>query len=219
MSEFLEILNELEKVLALERALGVTTVECDRDVLNVELPSIPPPTVQAIVAEGPAAVQTMPAAVPTIRASAPKTAPMPAPARSYAQNDAQGDKAKTDARRVIALDYVYLHHAPLSAAGHDLLAKARAALRRTEQETPLVYEGELPQARYYVVLGKLALQKWFPGYHPVMDRFFTLRDGRRALYLYSPDEIFRYNSASKAVKDMKVTLWGGMKKVEERSRE
>lgn len=219
MSEFLEILNELEKVLALERALGVTTVECDRDVLNVELPSLPPPTIQAIVAEGPAAVQGVPAAVPSFRQTAPKTAQIATLARSYAQNASQGNKPQSDARRVAALDYVYLHHEPLSAAGLDLLAKARAALRRTEQETPLVFEGELPLARYYVVLGKLALQKWFPEYHPVMDRFFTLRDGRRALYLYSPDEIFRYNAASKAVKDMKVTLWGGMKKVEERSRE
>jgi hypothetical protein len=164
------ILNGLEAELQLERELGVRFVECDRIVLEPVVPETQPPAeVKASELAGARAL------APAI----PDKAPIPSPA-----NDA-GIVAEAAPRGTgMRFDFVFLHEKPLSPKGAEMISKITAALKTTAELAPVVDSSPLPEARIYVVLGSLALRKWFPEIKAAPGMWVKTRGGSDVLVTY-----------------------------------
>ncbi|MBR1921496.1 MAG: hypothetical protein IJ829_05785, partial [Kiritimatiellae bacterium] len=108
-------------------------------------------------------------------------------------------------------DYVFLHDRDLSAAGAEMMAKIVAAMKMTRETAPLVCEGAVPPAKVLVVLGKFALQKWFPSLHGAPGQWLRGPQGECLLVTYSPEYILRFGSSSPAVRKLKLEMWAGLK--------
>ena len=135
------VLDGLEAELELERELGVRAVEIDRALLS------PPP-----------------AAAPTGRAG------VPPPAADIRQPATDGERHAANREPPAArhepptdsIDFVFLHDRPLSPGGIEMMAKIVNAMGRTADTAPVIVAPPLPPARAYIVLGALALRKYFP---------------------------------------------------------
>ena len=116
-------------------------------------------------------------------------------------------------------DFVFLHDKALSPGGADMISKAVIALGKTAEAAPVVFEGALPRARFYVVLGSAAMKKWFPGLRAAPGQWQKGRMGEDVLITYSPDHILRFAGTSQnspAVVKMKRELWNSLKGVKQR---
>ena len=183
MNDLASILDGVEANLGLMRELGVRTVEMDRSIL-AEM-TAPPPK-----------------APPPPAARMQASAPVAAPAASVASP--QGASSA-----IVA----FLHDAPLSEAGADMMGKIVAGLRGDSSTMPIVHSGEIPQARAYVVLGARALAKWFPRISGAPgDRKIDER-GRKILITYSPAYILRFPVVTPAVKKVKLSMWESIKSI------
>jgi hypothetical protein len=94
-----------------------------------------------------------------------------------------------------------------------MLGKIVAAVEGTSSSMPVVYEGELPDAKAYIVLGARALMKWFPSHTGIPGEKFTSPSGRTVLVTYSPEKILRYNVVTETVQNMKKAMWANIKSV------
>ena len=148
------ILEGFEAELALERELGVRSVEIDRSLLA------PPSSGEALVraaaaplAEGRPAEQR-PASDERV-ASLRRTEQLPAVSRPVPESRPAPSGG--------LLDFVFLHDRPLSPGGVEMMAKIASAMGKTPETAPVVHDKPIPRARVYVVLGGLAMRKWFPG--------------------------------------------------------
>ena len=191
------ILDGLEKALELERELGVRTVECDRGLLGGEA----------------------------------------RPAGGVGRNlgvDKIGKSDKID--RVVSVDKVdrptavnqtlktsktqtllplaFLHDRPLSSAGVEMMAKIMNALGKPD--APIVVAPPVPQAKVTVVLGGLALKKYFPGMKGEPGQWQKTPQGRDVLITYSPAYILRFGSVTPAVQKIKQDMWTSLKAVRQR---
>ena len=182
------VLDGLEAELELERELGVRAVEIDRALLS------PPP----------AAAPTGRAGVPPPAADIrqPATVPEPQPANH--------------APLSTSIDFVFLHDRPLSPGGIEMMAKIVTAMKKTPESAPIVFNGERPAAKAYVLLGSGALRKWLPGVKGAPGEWVKDQAGNGYLVTYSPEFILRMGPPTPAVKEIKMKMWTSLKGVMQR---
>ena len=183
------ILDGLEAALELERELGVRTVEIDRGVLGAE---------KVVEPRLPSRVLS-----PSGEAAGLKT-------RDARREGAVGLETK-DARPA---ELVFLHDRPLSPAGVEMMAKILNALGKPD--APIVVAPPLPQAKVTVVLGGLALKKYFPGMKGEPGQWQKTPEGRDVLITYSPAYILRFGTVTPAVQKIKQDMWLSLKAVRQR---
>lgn len=197
------ILNGLEAELQLERELGVRFVECDRRVLEPVAAETQPPA--EVKATEPAGARAVSAAIPD-KASLPSSASVAG---------IVADAAPRGAGR--RFDFVFLHEKPLSQKGAEMISKITAALKTTAEFAPVVDSAPLPEARIYVVLGALALRKWFPEIKAAPGMWVKTRSGCDVLVTYSPEYILRFGTVTPAVEKIKKDMWVSLKAVAQRA--
>ena len=194
------VLDGLEAELELERELGVRAVEIDRALLS------PPPAAAPTGRAGvpPPAAAAVRAAVPPPAADIrqPATVPEPQPANH--------------APLSTSLDFVFLHDRPLSPGGIEMMAKIVTAMKKTPESAPIVFNGERPAAKAYVLLGSGALRKWLPGVKGAPGEWVKDQAGNDYLVTYSPEFILRMGPPTQAVKEIKMKMWTSLKGVMQR---
>ena len=215
------ILEGLEAELALERELGVRTVEIDLALLKP----------MASGGENVGALKSGPAAKAGPSASgaagfAPRAAAGGAPADTGIQSVSHRQAAPAGlapppppARHggsKCAYDFVFLHESPLRERARDMMEKIAKAMGRDLSSAPVVTEGEMPPARAYVVLGDKALRKWFPGKNAAPGQWIDGNRGEQALVTLSPEYIARFDNASLSMRKIKHDMWTSLKGVLQR---
>lgn len=177
------ILEGIEAELALERELGVRSIECARDVLApLSKPSAPAPV-----------------ASPPSRPAAPRESES---VRPTPQRPGSG-----------VFDFAFLHDRPLTAAGVEMMSKIVAALGKTAASAPIVHEGPLPRAKVLVVLGGNALKKWFPDAAAAPGQWIDTPRIKNVLVTYSPAFILRFRVVTPEVEHIKKAMWGSLKSI------
>ena len=189
------VLDGLEAELELERELGVRAVEIDRAMLS------PPP-----------------AAAPAVRAGVP---PPAADVRQPAtDSELHAANREPPAARheppTDSIDFVFLHDRPLSPGGIEMMAKIVTAMKKTAETAPIVFNGERPAAKAYVLLGSGALRKWLPGVKGAPGEWVKDQAGNSYLVTYSPEFILRMGPPTPAVKEIKMKMWTSLKGVMQR---
>ena len=183
------ILDGLEAALELERELGVRTVEMDRGLLGATTAPRLPSQVSSPLG-GTAGHETRDVRQPTIN-------------RVFEHSSDSNIK-----------ELAFLHDRPLSAAGVEMMAKILNALGKAD--APIVVVPPAPQAKVTVVLGGLALKKYFPGMRGEPGQWQKTPEGRDVLITYSPEYILRFGSVTPAVQKMKKDMWTSLKAVVQR---
>jgi hypothetical protein len=142
----------------------------------------------------------------------PKPAPArPSPLPAPAPVPASTPGASKAPAPVPTSSIAFLHDRPLTDAGREMMSKIVAAMGRTDATAPIVVEPPLPPARAYVVLGALALKKFFPGVRGEPGKWVKGPHGEDALVTYSPAFILRFPTMTDAVKKMKRDMWTSLK--------
>ena len=184
------ILDGLEAALELERELGVRTVECDRAVLAGETRPTVGLETKDLRRETRTGLET----------------------RDVRQ--AAGNRTIRQSGNQAILPLAFLHDRPLSEKGVEMMAKILNAMGRPD--APIVVVPPAPQARVTVVLGGLALRKYFPGMRGEPGQWQKTPEGRDVLVTYSPEYILRFGSVTPAVQKMKKDMWTSLKAVVQR---
>jgi len=175
------ILDGIEAELALERELGVRSVECDRAVVAVGEDKV------KVKGEGEQRTDK----ISSVQPSASNLQPA-------------------------SFDFVFLHDRALSANGVAMMAKIIPAMGKTPETAPIVFTGELPKAKAYVVLGGNALKKWFPGTVGAPGQWAQTTAAPNVLVTYSPEYILRFGTVTPAVQKLKRDMWTSLKSVLQR---
>ena len=199
------ILDGLEAELALERELGLRVVECDRSVL-AEPASLRPPS--AVVRPSSSVVR------PSSFVDGQRNADEGRRANDEGQRTMPDEGQTTDVR----VDFAFLHDRPLSPKAIEMMAKIVTAMGKTAETAPVVIVPPVPKAKAYVVLGGLALRKFFPGEKAEPGQWIKGPKGEDVLVTYSPEYILRFGTVTPAVKKMKQDMWTSLKGVLQRTR-
>ena len=194
------VLDGLEAELELERELGVRAVEIDRALLSH--PPAAAPTGRAGVPPPAAAAGRSGVPPPAADIRQPATVPEPQPANH--------------APLSTSIDFVFLHDRPLSQGGIEMMAKIVTAMKKTPESAPIVFNGERPAAKAYVLLGSGALRKWLPGVKGAPGEWVKDQAGNSYLVTYSPEFILRMGPPTPAVKEIKMKMWTSLKGVMQR---
>lgn len=194
------ILDGLEKELELERELGVRAVEFDRSLLAVAGGSVRAPNVV-----DPSRVGVASGGVGSRRALN-VTDPSRVDATGDVRRETQDDKPGN-------FDFLFLHDRALSPKGVEMIAKIVVALGRTAETAPVVIVPPVPKAKVYVVLGGLALKKFFPALKGGPGQWLKTESGADVLVTYSPEYILRFPTVTPAVMKMKKDMWASLKSV------
>ena len=195
------ILDGLEKALELERELGVRTVELGPDGRKLLFgePSANTPH-------------------PLTRTSAPSVPRPPFPSVVRVNRvdsvDRVGKQTFEHSSNSNIKDLVFLHDRPLSEKGVEMMAKILTALGKAD--APIVVTPPAPQAKVTVVLGGLALKKYFPGMKGEPGQWQKTPEGRDVLITYSPEYILRFGTVTPAVQKIKQDMWLSLKAVKQR---
>ena len=183
------ILDGLEAALEIERELGVRSVELDRGVLvpSAQCP-VPSPKEKCLVPN----------------AVVPRT------------NTEEGSSsaALSTKHQALSTELVFLHDRPLSPKGVEMMAKILTALGKPD--APIVVVPPAPKARVTVVLGGLALKKYFTGMRGEPGQWQKTPEGRDVLITYSPEYILRFGTVTPAVQKIKEEMWRSLKAVKQR---
>ena len=139
------ILDGLEAELALERELGVRVIECDRGLLAKPAAGAAHGTNRTSGTSGTSGTSATGATGEVARATG-----------EVARATGEGAGGQI-------LDFAFIHDRPLAPAESEMMGKIVAALGKTPETAPVVVAPPMPRAKAYVVLGGLALRKWFPG--------------------------------------------------------
>ena len=209
------ILDGLEAELALERELGVRVIECDRSLLRVnasrggnggcEAPSISPSTpIASHLAQTRHAAAFAQTGEQVGRVEVEKTTPVAKPVASVKPVEVAKDGA--------VYDLVFLHHAPLNAAGQEMMEKTIRALGYEVGDVPIVVEGKVPRAKVYVVLGGKAREKWMPGKFVAPGSWTNWKE-KKVYVTYSPVYILRFKTVTNEVMRIKTQMWSGLKSI------
>ena len=221
------VIDGLVAELAVERELGVRSFEFDREVLAEILswsrePAQPARAQPAAGAETPRAQSAAGAETPRTQSAAGAETPLAKPAPSSL---GRSSSSSTNASSTNTYDFVFLHHRPMTAPGAEMMEKILAnVMRRTRETAPVLDAGELPRARVYIVLGGLALKKWFPYMHAAPGQWRTGDAGEQVLITYSPDFILRFGLEPTAAmlqlkRDMLQSLKSALQRVAAAARE
>ena len=212
------ILDGLEKALELERELGVRSVELDRGLLADDsarqrvggvVPNAPQPRENENSFDDGCGAQRTPRIAPRFASdlsvggySRPTTVQHPV-----------NQTIKQPNSQTIS-DLVFLHDRPLSPKGVEMMAKILTALGKPD--APIVVTPPVPQAKVTVVLGGLALKKYFTGMRGEPGQWQKTPEGRDVLITYSPEYILRFGTVTPAVQKIKQDMWLSLKAVKQR---
>ena len=187
------VLDGLERWLEVERECGVRSLEVDRTLLT-------------------------PAAKPTVEVASVVGTGSSSPVRpaSPSRMSSPPSPSSSSVTSTNIFDFVFLHDKPLTPAGVKMMAKIVNAMGRTADTAPVIVAPPLPQARAYIVLGALALRKYFPGVKGEPGQWVKSPDGTDALITYSPAFILRFPTVTEAVDKMKHDMWNSLKGVMQR---
>jgi len=97
-----------------------------------------------------------------------------------------------------------------------MMAKIVTAMHETPESAPIVFTGERPPAKMYVVLGDGAMKKWYPGMHGAPGQWLRGRNGEDVLMTYSPEYLLRFGAATPALMKLKREMWTSLKGVMQR---
>ncbi len=114
-------------------------------------------------------------------------------------------------------DFVFLHDRRLSPGGVEMMAKAITALGKTDETAPIIIVPPLPKAKLYVVLGGLALRKFFPELRGEPGDWLKSTRGENVLVTYSPEYILRFSEVTPAVRKIKEEMWRNLKSILKRT--
>lgn len=187
------ILEGLAKNLEVTRECGAFAVEFDRDFL-ARLPKE-----RTVRNEAPAAVAEKPGVSSgSSGSSASRTS---SPTRTSRPVAAQATR----------FDFVFLHHAAMAGASAEMMTNViTRGIKKTPETAPIVFEGERPPAKIYVVLGAKALAKWYEGVSLLNGGWFKDVDSE-VFYTWSPEDIFRFGTTlTPAMKQKKMDMWKGL---------
>ena len=193
------LLDGLELELELERELGVRVVELDRALLASSLRSSTPPLHHS--STPPLSPSTRSTRLQSPNPSLPHS---PTPPLSHSLTP--------------SLSFAFLHDRPLSSNGIEMMAKIVTAMHETPESAPIVFNGERPPAKMYVVLGSEAMKKWYPGMRGAPGQWFRGRNGEDVLLTYSPEYLLRFGAATPALMKLKREMWTSLKGVMQRLR-
>ena len=194
------ILDGLEAELAIERELGVRCVEFESDkaaLLGTPQKAIAAPAKPA--------------------APARQEAPAPRPVQALSASQVQR-AAPAAAAGVPRLDFAFVHDRPFSPGGAEMVSKIVKALGKTPETAPVVLNRPFPQAKVYIVLGGLAMRKFFPEMKGAPGKWMKSKAGEDVLVTYSPEYILRFGEVTPAVQKMKEDMWRSLKTAMQRTR-
>lgn len=190
------VLDGLADYLELERERGVKAVEIDRALLM---------------------------AAPAPKAGAAAQPPRAAGGAGDAAPKGDGSP-KAEAGAKGPLDFVFLADRPLSPKAVEMMAKIIPAMGKTSETAPIVIVPPtpdvraMPNARFFVFLGRAALARCMPGTRGEENRWLKSPGGRDVLLVKSPEEIVRFTTVTPALKRMKQEMWLALKTVMQRVR-
>ena len=198
------ILDGLEAELALERELGVRIVEFESDKAAL----LGTPQQNSVASATPAASAKL--AVP-----ARQDEPAPRPVQAISATPVQSPAPAASGPR---LDFAFIHDRPLSTLGAEMVAKIVKALGKTMETAPVVLNRPFPKAKVYIVLGGLAMRKFFPEMKGAPGKWIRSKAGEDVLITYSPEYILRFGEVTPAVQKMKEDMWRSLKTAMQRTR-
>lgn len=215
------VLDGLADYLALERELGVRTVEIDRSLLSAP----------AAAAAGAAAADRTAAATAdrthgtqtTHRTEKPSPAASTLTAQGAAARPSPASKAEARAEAAPPraakgpFDFIFIADKPLSPRAVEMMAKIIPAMGQTPETAPVVVAPPIPNARFFVFLGRAALAKYMPGLRGEENRWLKSPKGKDVLLVKSPEEIVRFTTVTPALKKMKQDMWLALKTVRQRA--
>ena len=190
------LLDGLEAELELERELGVRVVELDRALLATQ--SAPSP-----------------ARAPSASSSHSHSS---SPSNSNSSSNSNSPTPPLPHSSTPSLSFAFLHDRPLSPSGIEMMAKIVTAMHETPETAPIVFTGERPPAKMYVVLGSEAMKKWYPGMRGAPGQWLRGRNGEDVLLTYSPEYLLRFGAATPALMKLKREMWTSLKGVMQRLR-
>lgn len=200
------ILDGLEAELALERELGIKSVEIDRALLAPQVSETATPVGATRRGE--------------TRAERSGGERRPNMAREGAspppRQVATAPRAVRPSGDQAVLPLVFLHHGPLSAAGADMMAKIQAAMGPTAARAPIVVAPPVPPAKIIVILGGRAMKQFFPAMKGEPGQWRKTSTGADVLITNSPDYILRFDAVTPAVRKIKQAMWLSLKAVVQR---
>ena len=182
------ILDGLEAELALERELGVRVIECDRGLLAKPAAGAAHGTNRTSGTSGTSGTSATGATGEVARAT----------------GEGAGGQI---------LDFAFIHDRPLAPAESEMMGKIVAALGKTPETAPVVVAPPMPRAKAYVVLGGLALRKWFPGVNAAPGQWVPTALSPNVLVTYSPAYILRFGTVTPKVMQLKKDMWLSIKSV------
>ena len=197
-----EVLDGFENELELERELGVRAFEFNRDLLvkGVESTRVELGSSRVLGSDRIGLVSNSAEAARTLTDSK--------------QTLIDPNKTLSDSNPTLGpYDFVFLHHDRLSQGGVEMMAKIVTAMKKTPDTAPIVFVGERPAARVYVVLGGIAMKKWFPELRCSPGQWAKGARGEEVLVTYSPEYILRLGPETPAVKKLKLAMWTSLKGV------
>jgi len=134
----------------------------------------------------------------TVLLAAPRR-PAPQPPQEQAREEKSGARM------------AFLHDRPFSPHAAELFAKILAAMGQTPESAPLATMPPVPPAKAQVVLGGLALRKFYPSAKAAPGQWFKSPRGEDVLVTYSPEYILRFGQDGPAVRKMKGEMWNSLK--------
>lgn len=190
------VLDGLEDYLGLVRELGIRTVEIDRMLLE------PAPRRETAERKDPS---------PMGAVKPPKSSPRGLDKARVAETQGPvGTKA--------LLDFVFIADRPLSPKATEMMAKIIPAMGKTPETAPIVVTPPIPNARFFVFLGRTALAKYMPGLRGEENHWLKSPKGKDVLFVKSPEEIVRFSTVTPALKKVKQDMWLALKTVMQRVR-
>lgn len=201
------VLDGLADYLELERELGVRAVEVDRALLA------PPETADRT--HGTQTTQGTEKPAPNAKTGATATRAASAPPTPKAE--ARSEAAPPSRATTGLLDFIFIADKPLSPRATEMMAKVIPAMGQTPETAPVVVAPPIPNARFFVFLGRAALAKYMPGMRGEENRWLKSPKGRDVLLVKSPEEIVRFTTVTPALKKMKQDMWLALKTVRQRA--
>lgn len=217
-----EVLDGFENELELERELGVRAFEFNRDLLvkGVESTRVELGSSRVLGSDRVGIGSDSAEATKTLKdpnkalTDSKQTLTDPKTLTNPKQTLIDPNKTLSDSNPTLGpYDFVFLHHDRLSQGGVEMMAKIVTAMKKTPDTAPIVFVGERPAARVYVVLGGIAMKKWFPELRCSPGQWAKGAKGEEVLVTYSPEYILRLGPETPAVKKLKLAMWTSLKGV------
>ena len=202
------LLDGLEAELELERELGVRVVELDRALLATPQVSSPVRAPSASSSNS------------NSRSSSSSNSSSRSNSNSHSSSSSNSNSPTPPLPHssTPSLSFAFLHDRPLSPSGIEMMAKIVTAMHETPETAPIVFTGERPPAKMYVVLGSEAMKKWYPGMRGAPGQWLRGRNGEDVLLTYSPEYLLRFGAATPALMKLKREMWTSLKGVMQRLR-